>query len=377
MVGDHSMRGHNYLASNRLFYIKYLVLVIASIALLYLIACQQSSNSNAQPVALPSVIELRQNCSFVSISPDDEWLACAQTTGEEAGLWVTRTNEGSWVQIVSYDEETVLQFTEWSPDGQTLALGSSRPPIWKYQIDDWHERALLYEGFGDYEEGWFWSPDGKYLTIGSRIGGLTLVQPDGSGSEILFKDGVIGRRPDYSGTEIGWSPDGTQIAYWTIPDVDWENRDLTAMQLWCINVETKETRFLYTPEKLRGFASKPLWSPNGNYIAFAVIDQEKENSPPLISLLDTEMRQGRFFELPKDLWVRVSDLTWSPDSKYIAMLSEPNQENTTDIWLLSIDSGKVRQVTLAGHYRQILKWTEQGIVALTHEHTIEVISVEN
>jgi Tol biopolymer transport system component len=184
-------------------------------------------------------------------SPDKEKMAFS-----EAGKMYIIDSDGNNVKLIKADSNKVYDNLEWSPDGKQIAVTAwSRVP-WMASLEIFVMNAdatgmyLLTKG-----ELLAWSPDGSsILFFDSGTWSIDLstqtttrqpdfdggnyldISPDGtrviftSGSAIFTEnmDGSSRRQltnpdPDYTHECFWtpcWSPDGTKIAYWWIPECD-------------------------------------------------------------------------------------------------------------------------------------------------------------
>ncbi len=151
-------------------------------------------------------------------------------------------------------------------------------------------------GSGDVNEFWTdsnWAPDGTKL-IGWGLHDFTVYNPSG----YALQSYAISQGPAGSGT---FSPDGTQLVFSGIED--------DFARLYVLDLVTGVQRTLIDDD---GFAVMADWSPDGEWIAYAMpnLDDPAENS---IYLIRPDGTENTFFR--KGLWPR-----WSHDGKYFAYL---------------------------------------------------------
>jgi Tol biopolymer transport system component len=168
--------------------------------------------------------------------------------------------DGSDRRPVPLPNDAIADAPAVSPDGKTVALAYSpdaesvdfSTDLWTVSVDGSHLKRLTTTGDVLSSS---WSPDGKRLafTDGSQlensssgaIGDLYVVDADGSDLH------SVGRSFTGLGREVGWSPDGSRIAF-----------------------EDAEQRVVLSdpeggaPEILAGDGESPAWSPDGRQIAF-------------------------------------------------------------------------------------------------------------
>ncbi|HSS49972.1 MAG TPA: pentapeptide repeat-containing protein, partial [Thermoanaerobaculia bacterium] len=138
--------------------------------------------------------------SAVSWSPDGDLLASA--AGSVIRLWEAKS--GREIRAFSGHQNTVWSVV-FSPDGKSLASGSSDETLRLWQVDSGREiRAFL--GHQNLVRSVAFSPDGKSLASGSYDNTVRLWQVD-NGQEIRTFSGHLN-----TVTSVTYSPDGKSLA---------------------------------------------------------------------------------------------------------------------------------------------------------------------
>lgn len=180
----------------------------------------------------------------------------------------------------------------------------------------------------------------------------------------LKPEQTLNRRPI---SEVRFSPDGERVAFTVSEPPKGASR---SRHVWILETGTRESRRFTNSDKSE-FA--PRWSPDGHRLAF-LSDREEGTQIYLLPLdggdairLTDGKNSVRAFE-------------WSPDGKQIAFLaSEPKGEaqekkekdkddarvvdrddKPARLWLIDVESKKVRQLTTGSWQIQEAKWTPQG-----------------
>jgi TolB protein len=147
---------------------------------------------------------------------------------------------------------------DWSPDGRYIAFQRGCK-IFKMNADGTREIKLTTGGCTTLEGQSFhprWSPDGSKILFDSyRTGNLEMftMNPDGTGVVNLTNHGAS----DYNGD---WSPDGTRILFFS-------TRDTGFGDIYVIEIESGQVTRL-TDSSSGTEHRDPVWSPNGQKIAF-------------------------------------------------------------------------------------------------------------
>jgi dipeptidyl aminopeptidase/acylaminoacyl peptidase len=200
----------------------------------------------------------------------------------------------------------------------------------------------------------------------------------GSGLAQLKPEQTLNRRPI---SELRFSPDGGRVAFTVSEPPKGANR---SRHIWILQVETREVR-QFTNSSKSEFA--PRWSPDGRSFAF-LSDREETTQ---IYLMPTDGGEATRLTEGKNV---VRAFEWSPDGKQIAFLApEPKTEaeekkekekddaravdrddKRTRLWLIDVETKKIRQLTAGSWQIQEAKWTPQGdrvIVSATDHPEID------
>jgi eukaryotic-like serine/threonine-protein kinase len=140
-----------------------------------------------------------EDCRYVAITRDGQWVATASHFGSEVKVW--NGSSGALSKVLPIDAESWVYF---SPDSKWLAttggIGNreNRSTLW--QVGSWklgHEVDGLICGF---------SPDGRILVVNSGYGSVRLLDPE-SGNELAELEHPQG----HSSQRYIFTPDGTGL----------------------------------------------------------------------------------------------------------------------------------------------------------------------
>ena len=168
----------------------------------------------------------------------------------------------------------------WSPDGTRIAYGTRQGSIYSVDVDG-GDRSLLASptrfGVGGIFGSGFgitWSPDGAHIAVQAAHHSryiyegdmLYLMNADGSDLRQLAEGLEV--QSVYFGPNLSWSPDGTRMAYATTIGGGGGRRQ----QIWTASLDGSTPSLLFEAGSARsadfGSAVSPVWSPDGERIAF-------------------------------------------------------------------------------------------------------------
>jgi Tol biopolymer transport system component len=184
----------------------------------------------------------------------------------------------------------------FSPDGSELAWVSSNDgSLWRSKVDGTQRVQLSSSPFQVFMMSW--SPDGRQIAVmGKRPGEpwkLYLVSPGGGDLRPLLKE-------HHNEADPTWSPDGAQLAFGR--SVEYMGEEGVRKAVYVFDTRTKSLKEL--PGSVGMFS--PRWSPNGQYLACATLDQ----------------RQLRVFNLGTQTWATVANKgidnpVWTHDGEWL------------------------------------------------------------
>jgi Tol biopolymer transport system component len=192
----------------------------------------------------------------------------------------------------------------WSPDGSKIAFVSKRdgnPEIYLMDVDGSNQNRLTYSEPGYCAKLPVWFPNGEKIAYISVYGAIF---PEESLNIIDINNGSVAELEKASMLKgHSFSPDGNYIVV-----SGCSGWDVCAPQIYKINLNTNERTFL-------GEGIEPTWSPDGSEIAFAShIDENWD-----IYIIDTNGTQKS--RLTSQSTVEKFP-AWSPDENYMAFCSK-------------------------------------------------------
>ncbi len=196
------------------------------------------------------------------------------------GIWIVDTTGAGAHPILN----GAWASPDWAPDGVHLAV--CRNGIYSVRSNGDSLRQITTQGLAPH-----WSPDGTELVYYTQdtlgIGTIWLVQRDGTGLRSLAPP------PNQSWTEPDWSPDGTRLIHLrrVLPGGPPQVfvMDTTGHAEQQLTTDTSEK---YSPE----------WSPDGRWIAWSTYFR--------VWIMKSDGTEAHDF-------VNGSDPSWSPDSRRI------------------------------------------------------------
>src|SRR5438128_551182 len=194
-------------------------------------------------------------------SPDGQFLAFLSDRSGSIQIYLLPLQGGEALQVSNL-KQGVTEYS-WRPDSTALLAHSAWKPTDDYDVPDTSAISIVYTRL---DEQW----DGLGYKQG-RHQQLWLLSLDGVATRLTSEPVDL--------VQASWSPDGTEVAFCANRR---SNPDLSvSMALWVLTLSTGQMRRL-SPEE--GLAQMPMWSPNGQAIAYyySVDQTEASNISPWI-----------------------------------------------------------------------------------------------
>jgi Tol biopolymer transport system component len=240
--------------------------------------------------------------------------------------------DGSDQRLLISNLRALDSMPDWSPDGGKIAL-ASRDRGRDFEIcvvsvtddltaiDGKTALRLTDNDFDDLHP--TWSPDGSQIAFFSERDGYSeiyVIDVDGAGERQLTDNDVNDKDP-------AWSPDGTQIAFISRRDGDYD--------IYVMQADGGDQRPL-TDNDTNEWS--PAWSPDGTQIVFAS-DLDNERHLYVMGADGSSPRRLTDASFPWN-----DDPAWSPDGTQIAFRS--NRGGFVDVYLMNADgSSNPQQLT--------------------------------
>lgn len=190
-----------------------------------------------------------------------------------------------------------------------------------------------------------WSPDGASLAF-------TLVLPDHIEIDVMNADGS-GRKRILNGQknsrDPAWSPDGQRLAFASGPD----GRDTILV----MNRDGSNVSVLTSSQWDDG---EPAWSPNGQLIAFTSLRDPPVNNVSWRRLFLMNADGSNVQRVAPDRDLVAFSPSWSPDGTQLAFEARPSSAGPSGIYLYTLATGAVRQLTSTPYGDHHPTWSPDG-----------------
>jgi Tol biopolymer transport system component len=253
----------------------------------------------------------------------------ATTPSRPAGLWLAQA-DGQNSRVITPDTLAVGT-PAWSPGGSSLAFALlllDRAEI-NVMNADGTGRTRIDNGRTRSLDP-TWSPDGQRIAFASGPAANETLY-------VMNRDGTnaTARAPSvWSDRSPAWSPDGALIAFTSLRDPPINN--VSWRRLFLMNADGSNVHRLAPDRDLVAYS--PAWSPNGAQLAFEARPSTASQSDIYILTLATGDVRQLTTTLDND-----AHPTWSPDGTRIAFSRQSS--NVRHIYSVAADGSDLRQIT--------------------------------
>ncbi len=272
------------------------------------------------------------DCSFWSLTaaPVGSLLAVEWQCAYGPAVQVLDTLSGK-VHFLLDDPSMDYRLLAWNPDGKSIYLKAgmlSQPQVLRVDVESRHKTVLPL------------SPNTYNLSVSPDSTRMLHAFSNGMGlgSELWLSDtnGAGGRKILSDAENIlglmRYSPDAEQIAYIRLPDSE---SAFPAGELWVMDSGGENARLAATADAGRGMP--PVWSPDGQKIAFIGRDRPDDHDSINLSIYDPGTSQ--LITSPFSL---LTPPVWSPDGSnlYFTLRIDDKME----VWFYETSTGKTRKL---------------------------------
>lgn len=220
---------------------------------------------NADGSGLRLVSDGKVDAVFPSLSPDGTKVVYSVQQGQNLDLVVTDIESGETTRLTETPDVVELQ-PAWSPDGARIAFMSNRNgnfDLFVMNADGSNVQPVVQLPDSDERLGG-WSPDGRSLVFVSETPeeqAIMVVEVESGDVQELTRRAGVEANPTFS-------PDGKRIAFYSDRGRPGEDLDLYVMDADGSNVRPLKE----DPQNMNLF---PVWSPDGQWVAYAMPQGER------------------------------------------------------------------------------------------------------
>jgi TolB protein len=277
-------------------------------------------------LALTLLLSALMRVCMALAPPGDAIAFVSDRAGSRYDLYVIAPERGSIIRLTNTAEWEF--FPAWSPDGRALLYSTHSgvtSVLYVMRFGGWGSATRIseiYRALSPERSQAIWMPDGETILFDAPAdGGFTLftIPARGGGqAQPLFADFTEGYRPTVA-------PDGLTIAFQR------STAGVDTIFLYSLIDHT-----LTTLTRQSGVSFSPVWSPQGDQIAFAAVTDVNTD---LMVIPASGGRARRLTLHPAD----DSLPTWSPDGRRLAFRS--TRSGASDLYILDLATNEVSRLT--------------------------------
>jgi Tol biopolymer transport system component len=277
-----------------------------------------------EPGAVP--VQVATDFTAPSWSPDGSTLALVSTVFPR-GIFLVDAGGGTPRSVTGPVPDTDrFARAAWSPDGRTLVFNYrnfagaiSRLDVRLKRVSADGTGYDLFIGEQILSENATWAPDGARVAF-DDTGNICLANPAGGDVQCLAR-----------GVDAEWSPDGTALAFATYD----------ATEIYTIQRDGSNQRKL--TEGAGGFNYLPIWSPDGNQIAYVHRPSIDANGVYMLMNADGSGKTPLTPTLSA-----YGEIAWSFDGVHLALVGKADGDAADRVYVIRRDGSGLTPVSGEG-----------------------------
>lgn len=181
-----------------------------------------------------------------------------------------------------------------------------------------------------------WSPDGSMIAWGAS-GGITVERADGTARRTLVSRILKCGHYVCVGMSFAWSPDSRSLLV--------AGTGKTTEGFLIVSVETGKVRGAVRSREADSYFGVHGWSPDGSKILYTRLVKDGLDSVTLdLVIADADGGNPRVLVSYGDFVHGGASVSWSPDSRSIALINEGREPNLRPCSIVTVASGKIRAI---------------------------------
>lgn len=368
----------------------------------------KSTTKIKDEVMTPEVLYSFGRVSDIQLSPDKQKILYGVTyisidENKSNRELFTMNMDGSDKKQITHTNDSEDNAV-WVKNGSKIAFLSSSSgssQIWEMNLDG-TDRIQISKEDTDIN-GFAYSPDGskilftKNIKFGERTSDIHPDLPKASGKvieDLMYKhwdhwveeiphpfiadyDGktlsnvtdILGEEPyespmlPFGGMEqLAWSPDSKQIAYTCRKKIGIEYALSTNSDIFLYNLESKQTKNI--TENMMGYDINPIFSPNGNYIAWQSMERDGYESDKN-RLFVMDLTSGEKTYVTKDFDYNVDFLVWNTDNLSLYFITPV--EGTEQLYKVNLQTKEISPISKGMFdYESFAIASDDKLIAMRH-----------